>query len=286
MLSFCSVISNLTSSLLILSLSVGFSFGADPGIPYFSGNLDNLRKEAAQKNLPYVIYFSLPDQLECQQLESETFSYAPLVGYMSSQFLVYHVNAMDGIYAQALIQHYQVKGFPSLLIFGSTGDDWGQIFGFVSGIDLYQEMKRLVDVHQPHRLIATPQWRAGGDHITSSAAAPSRDSHHEGDLVAPAPASLLVQYDPVGRLENENFGIKVGRFTDMNQLEWEVHRYERFWQGVIFAYKEVIHGRDYYILILGGYESLEEADAYALPMKLIAAIDTEIIDLKKLTAGI
>jgi thioredoxin-related protein len=278
MLSLRSVISVLISSLL-LSLSTVGLFADSPGISYFSGDLENLRQEAAQKNLPYVIYFSLPDQLECQQLESQTFTYDPLVKYVSSRFLIYHVNAMDGIYAQALVQHYQVKGFPTMLIFGSTGKNWGQIFGYVSGLDLHQEMQRLFGEHEIP--IPIPQWRDG-----ESTAVESGNLLTEGIESAPMAFSVLVQYDPVGRMEDENFGIKVGRFTNINHLEWEVQKYERFWQGAIFAYKEVIRGRDYYMLILGGYESPEEADAYATPMQQIAAIDTEVIDLRKLIAGL
>lgn len=276
MLSFCSVISKFTSSLIILSLSAGGLFGASPGISYFSGDLDNLRQEAAQKDLPYVIYFSLPDQVECQQLESQTFTYDPLVSYVSSNFLIYHVNAIDGAYAQALIQHYQVKGFPTMLIFGSSGENWDQVFGFVSGSDLHLEMRRLVEDHHVPLVMQNQNFRAGDSNV-----APSGNLQLERSQEAPHVSSVLVEYDPVGRMEGENFGIKVGRFTNINHLEWEVQRYERVWQGTIYAYKEVIRGRDYYMLILGGYESFEEADAYAIPMKEIAAIETEIIDLRK-----
>jgi len=280
MFSYRSVISVLTSSFILL-LSCSCLQAADPGISYFSGDLENLRQEAAEKHLPYVIYFSLPDQAECQQLESQTFTYVPLVKYVSSHFLVYHVNAMDGVYAQALIQHYQVKGFPTMLVFGSSGDNLGQFYGYVSGSDLHQEMARLFEEHTDIKPLPIQHWRAGEDE-----AAPSGSLQLEEAPTTPLAATVLVQYDPSDRMEDEKFGIKVGRYTTVSQLEWEVQKYERLWQGAIYTYKEVIRGNDYYLLILGGYESPEEADAYAVPMQEHAAIDTEIIDLKRLVAGL
>ncbi len=279
MLSLRSVISVLTSFLL-LSMSSGYILRASPSISFFAGDLENLRQEAAQKNLPYVIYFSLPEHLECQQLESQTFTYDPLVKYVSSHFLVYHVDAMAGAYAQALIQHYRVKGFPTILVFGSAGQAWGQFFGYMSGQDLYQQIDQLIRTHAEPVLTQGETWRDGTN------VAQEGSLQVEGRKPAPMAAQVLVAYDPSDRKAEENFGIKVGRFTNINHLEWEVQKYEHFWHGAIFTYKEVIRGRDYYMLILGGYESAEEADAYANPMQHIAAIDTEIIDLRSLIAGL
>ena len=193
--------------------------------------------------------------------------------------LAYHVDATDGPYSEALIRHYHVKGFPTILLFDHRGQQREQFFGYVSGQDLHRDLFTLLNVANRPFPTMEEQISLYDDSEVEKEVVPNYVPERESSSHT---SLFLNQYDLANRIESAKFGIKVGKFSNPDRLEGEVMKYERLWHGSIYAYKEQIRGRDYYILILGSYDSLEEADAYAAPMQQIAAISTEVVDLSSL----
>ena len=68
-------------------------------------------------------------------------------------------------------------------------------------------------------------------------------------------------------------------FADVNQ---EVEKFQRFWQGDIWVYGEEISGNLVYHLVLGTYADKDEADIFSKIISEKTAVNNTILDLKNL----
>jgi hypothetical protein len=340
----------ITCSVIFISLLVSCLFGppmaqATPtGLSFFPGDLESLRQEAANRQIPYFLYFGIPQDSECQKIETRSFHYKPLIQYVKGRYLAYQVNGTTDPHARQLISHYQIEGFPTILVFGPEGEKWDQLFGYVAGNDLQRRLQALLE--NGDNQVPEVTWEdaisdesadvAEIDLSGTAASAPVNEVEiipldpvavtaepvpsqeraavviapqevqvkQEPAVSQPEPevqldlrqevssqetetmSPLLVRYDPAHRGKDMNFGIKIAEFYSLAQLESAVGFYERVWWGDIFSYKEIVRGKDIYTLILGAYETLEEADAHAMPMQKMSEVEPQVIEFEQLLSGL
>lgn len=129
---------NLILSLLVL---VGLSLSAEAqSTNFYSGNFNSLQKRAKISDKPYIVYFTASWCLPCQKMEVESFKNSEVASLLNSKFITKKMNEGDAE-AKELAVEYNVGGYPTFIIFDSTGEPIGRMDGYQTKDRFCSELK-------------------------------------------------------------------------------------------------------------------------------------------------
>lgn len=83
-------------------------------------DFDQFVKNANEQDKAFMVVFYGENCEECQLLEKHSFQYRPLVEVVNQHFLAFKVEDKQ-TNANALVQKYQIKNFPTILVFNRRG---------------------------------------------------------------------------------------------------------------------------------------------------------------------
>lgn len=96
---------------------------------------------AREKNLPMMIDFVASWCIWCKKMAEEVYP-APEVVRLSQKFVCIRVDADR---EEALVQHYKVDGYPTIVFTNSMGEEVHRITGYVSANEFIAQMKATLE---------------------------------------------------------------------------------------------------------------------------------------------
>lgn len=116
------------------------------GVPFFNGNLEQLRQSAYKRGMPYLLYFQTPGSKPCQAM-GLTLEDPALGAFVARHYLALSFNAALNASGHAIAQEHNVHAVPAILVFGPEGQYWERISGFRDPEALRQILQRMLDEH-------------------------------------------------------------------------------------------------------------------------------------------
>ena len=110
----------------IIFLSVNWSFSQ---VNFFEGSLDELESEAKKNQKVYFIDFYTSWCGFCKKLDATTFRDEELGEYINQYFLAFKMDA-ETSEGRQITQQYDVKAYPTILVFDSKGNLLHKITGY------------------------------------------------------------------------------------------------------------------------------------------------------------
>lgn len=107
---------------------------------FYSGSFDSLQKRAEVSKKPYIVYFTASWCLPCQKMEIESFKNSEVASLLNSKFMAIKMNEGETISKELAIE-YKVGGYPTFIIFDSTGEPMGRIDGYQTKDRFCSELK-------------------------------------------------------------------------------------------------------------------------------------------------
>ncbi|MFT5883692.1 MAG: thioredoxin 1 [Arcticibacterium sp.] len=120
-------------------------------VSFYDGSYDNFLREAKKQHKPILIDFWAEWCGPCKKMDTETFSNPDLAAYLNENFLIYKVD-IDSIDGMQIVERFDVKAFPTVLVGDYKGDEVIQLKGFY--YPNYLE-NILVDLNETHKLYNT-----------------------------------------------------------------------------------------------------------------------------------
>lgn len=116
------------------------------GVPFFNGNLEQLRQSAHKRGMPYLLYFQTQGSKPCQAM-GLTLEDPALGAFAARHYLALSFNAALNASGHAIAQEHNVHAVPAILVFGPEGQYWERISGYRDTETLRQILQRLLDEH-------------------------------------------------------------------------------------------------------------------------------------------
>ncbi len=135
---------------IVMPLLIGIHplIGAEGGLQFFTGDIEALRTAASEERMPYFIYFYAERNAACNKMNERTFVSHTLINFADQRYLPYAVDAAQVPGGLTLAEHYNVMGFPAILIFGPDSEPWDQVYGYVTADDLLTRLQSLREAHK------------------------------------------------------------------------------------------------------------------------------------------
>jgi hypothetical protein len=102
-------------------------------IQFFTSSLAQLENQVKQSRTPYFLYFKVLDCEACTKMQREAFSYPPLGTYVTNSYMALEVDGLDFSEGIDIATRYNVKKYPTTLIFGPDGQVRERVEGYIDG---------------------------------------------------------------------------------------------------------------------------------------------------------
>ena len=244
---------------------------------------ESAQEAAHEADKPFLVFFYDRDCPTCTEAFWNTWEAEKTKNLVNQNFLSFDATLQDDR-GMILAKKFDVRLLPSVLFFNSNGEVIDRKEGEVSAM----EMAGLLEGHL-HNLNHTLPVVYFGEENTKEDE-PTKGETMSGDSRGErAVPQVIIErvpgYDQYGlnRITAEPaFGILIGRYDTMERLAREVARFERVWRRDLWVYSEKQADFKMYILVLGTYESDEQAQIYAEVIHRLAKRNTEIVHLDRL----
>ncbi|MFN0199902.1 MAG: thioredoxin fold domain-containing protein [Bacteroidia bacterium] len=236
-------------------------------VQFYQGKYSDLLAKAKAENKPFIIDFYTVWCGPCKNMERYTFTNKNLANYIKDNYLAFKVDAEslmgDGI---ELAQKYEVKFYPTVIIFSPKGEVLKRLSGFQNADALEKELRKYKGA-QP----STPSTPA-------IAGTPSKPTQ---TILQPNVGEGLFKL-AVSKQENAGYGVQIGVYADYaNIIKQASNLDESFHRNVLVAITKTAD-KPIFRLILGPFSSKEQADNYLKSLKNTAGKNGMVVDLGKI----
>lgn len=114
------------------------------GVQFFEGSYQQGLETAAVQNKWVFVDLYASWCGPCKRLKANTFTDENLAAYMARHFVALAIDGEKGE-GPALMQRFQVRAYPTLLVLNAQGKEVGRIVGFVSAEKLQQELEKITN---------------------------------------------------------------------------------------------------------------------------------------------
>ncbi len=105
-------------------------------------SLDQVRSEASQSQVPFLVYLHQPQAHLCKKMARKTWKDTQLGTFISQHFLAAQINPLQGKSGLALVQEYAVFSYPAVLFFSPQGKLMGKAEGYLAPATLLTMLKK------------------------------------------------------------------------------------------------------------------------------------------------
>lgn len=152
----------------LILCTLGLSQTQAQQVQFFTNSLSQLENQVKQSRTPYFLYFNVLDCEACTKMQREAFSYSPLANYVANSYLAMQVDGLDFSEGIDIATRYNVKKYPTTMIFGPDGQVRERVEGYIDGpmmLTLLQKAVRPSDRDLANRNLNTysPPSSAGAD---------------------------------------------------------------------------------------------------------------------------
>ncbi len=129
-------------NILIISFLILFSVAwGQSGVPFYQGSFDDVLKNAKRNEKHFFVDFSTSWCGYCKKMDKLTFTDKKVVSFVQKNMIAYKIDAEKGE-GPELARQYQVRGFPTVLVFNKSGKMVGRITGYVSGPAFLKQLQK------------------------------------------------------------------------------------------------------------------------------------------------
>lgn len=158
----------------LILCTIGLSQMQAQKVQFFTSSLAQLENQVKQSRTPYFLFFKVLDCDACTKMQKEAFSYPPLANYASNSYMALEVDGLDFSEGIDIATRYNVKKYPTTLIFGPDGKVRDRIEGYIDGpmmLTLLQKAVRPSDRDLSNRNLNTyspPSSQATAKRVTEN----------------------------------------------------------------------------------------------------------------------
>lgn len=224
----------------------------ESSVAFYPGTLAQLQYKAKTANKPYLLAFSTVWCGPCKNMEKYTFTNPELAQYLKDNYLAFRVDGEsimgDGI---EVAQKYDVRFYPTLIVFSPEGAVLKRLSGFQSAEVLLQELKKYRNVQEkPEAKLSSP---------IAQGTAPT-------PLPQAVPGEGLYKMT-ISRQEKAGFGVQIASYGDYaNVLKESEKLAESFHRNVLVNISKS-GDKTIFKIILGPFDNKEQADTYLREIK-------------------
>lgn len=126
-------------TILLLTL---FSFSwSQNSVPFYQGKFNDLLKKAERNKKHFFVDFSTSWCGYCKKMDKTTFKDKEVVSYVQKNMIAYKIDAEKGE-GPDLARKYQVRSFPTVVVFNKSGKMVGKITGYRTSTAFLKELEK------------------------------------------------------------------------------------------------------------------------------------------------
>lgn len=224
-------------------------------VEFYKGELTEARQKAIKEKKLFFVDFYANWCMPCKWMDQTTFSDPAVAAIMNQDFVAVKVNIED-LDGMELSQKYQIKVLPTILIFNSDGI----------------MIERVEETLAPSKMITmlnTHRKNKGAAVVTHKAnASPNRVSESSGSPteVVDRPAQI-----------KQSYRLQMGVFSKYEYAAAHVTKLQDQFLEPIVVVNEVVDRRVIFKIMMGHFQTRNEADSYKRILKEKFGLDSMVI---------
>lgn len=235
-------------------------------VAFYPGTFAQLQYKAKTANKPFILDFYTVWCGPCKNMEKYTFTNPELAKYIKENYLAFKVDGEsimgDGI---EVAQKYDVRFYPTLIIFSPEGAVLKRLNGFQSAEVLLQELKKYENVQ------AKPENKPADPVVTGPAPTP---------MPPATPGEGLFKMS-VSRQEKAGFGVQIASYGDYANVLKETEKLEQAFHRNVLVNISKSADKTIFKLILGPFDTKVQAETYLKEIKEKEGRSGLVVDLGK-----
>ena len=225
-------------------------------VEFYKGELTEAKQKAIRENKLFFVDFYANWCMPCKWMDQTTFNDPAVAAIMNQDFVAVKVNieAFDGM---ELSQKYQIKVLPTILIFNADGI----------------MIERIEETLAPSKMIAmlnTHRTNKGATIVTHKANA------------SPVRAKSTNSHQPAEEIERpaqvkQSYRLQMGVFSQYEYAAAHVTKLQDQFLEPIVVVNEVVDRRVIFKIMMGHFQTKNEADSYKRILKEKFGLDSMVI---------
>lgn len=241
----------------------------ETNVAFYSGSLADLESKAKVANKPYILDFYTVWCGPCKNMEKYTFTNPELAKYIKDNYLAFKVDgeSIMGDGAEVAMK-YDVRFYPTLLIFSPQGAVVKRLSGFQSAESLLQELKKYRGTQETPVVNTTPAA--------------------QGTLPTPLPNANSGEgfYKmSISRQEKSGFGVQIAVYGDYANVIKEAQKLDETFHRNVMVNITKSADKPVFKIVLGPFDTKQQAESYLSEIKGKEGRSGMIVDLGKAIAA-
>lgn len=222
----------------------------DEFVSFYQGSFEAAKTKALGESKYLFVDFYANWCTPCKWMDETTFKNKEIIDLLSDDFISYKVD-IDDEAGFKLKNKFEIKMLPTILIFNKEGELVDRI---EETLDV-KKLKSLIEFHLQNNV----------DVINVSPNVSPKDASYNKEQKELD--NLYKEYKEKLTLESRTFNAQIGKYDNYKEAFDQVKiAKEQFLEQVIVL-TEYNDGKTYYKVLLGEFETIEEADSFCLILK-------------------
>ncbi len=249
---------------LIVVSSQVVSFGKLISFPFYEGPLEELQKSAIYNNKPVVVYFYENQCKTCRDLERRTWNDQNLINFARVNVLASRKNLYT-FEGSLLARQYNIDQPGTILIFSPTGSIVERITYSIGAEELLSRLEDTYQQYQPEPIVVSQTYSETQITRSEDMAVNEIVDADKKPKYSEVPEFFYRSPEAFTKSKyREAYTVIYQRVSKLKKIKQRIRKIRKKWPNKIWIMEEERpNGEHNFVIALGKYNDLEEAEYYA-----------------------